>query len=119
LSGGDILYLAHHGIKGQKWGVWNAETAARRNRSAKRKGIKEANRYLKRTGQQKRKIDLRKDLNDQEFDQWAMDEGNAQDSYIKSIQHRKISKNSESWSRYVNEGQAFIDAYMQELGYKY
>lgn len=24
-------YLAHHGVKGMKWGVWNAETAARYN----------------------------------------------------------------------------------------
>ena len=35
--------LMHHGIKGMKWGVWNAETAARR--SARRAEKKEANRY--------------------------------------------------------------------------
>ena len=30
-------YLAHHGVKGQKWGVRNAETAARyaRDRTGK------------------------------------------------------------------------------------
>ena len=27
--------LMHHGTKGMKWGVWNAETAARRMGSAK------------------------------------------------------------------------------------
>ena len=25
--------LYHHGVKGMKWGVWNEETAARRNRT--------------------------------------------------------------------------------------
>ena len=26
---GSSAYLAHHGVKGQKWGVWNDETARR------------------------------------------------------------------------------------------
>ena len=30
---GSSGYLAHHGIKGMKWGVWNAETKARRTGS--------------------------------------------------------------------------------------
>ena len=111
------MYLAHHGIKGQKWGVWNAETAARRNRSAKHKGAKEANKYLKRTGQRKRNIDLKKDLNDRDFDQWEIDEGNARDLYMKNVPYRAIK--SGSLSKYADKGQAFIDAYMRELGYKY
>ena len=36
---GEEDHLAHYGVKGMHWGVWNAETAARYSRVAKR-GIK-------------------------------------------------------------------------------
>lgn len=32
---GSSGYLAHHGTKGMKWGVWNAETRARRTGTTK------------------------------------------------------------------------------------
>ena len=40
---GSEAYLAHSGVKGMKWGVWNEETRARR--SAARAARKEAQKY--------------------------------------------------------------------------
>lgn len=37
-SDGSEGYLAHHGVKGMKWGVWNAETRARRLGSTSTQG---------------------------------------------------------------------------------
>lgn len=60
---------------------------------------------------------MKKDLNDRDFDQWEIDEGNARDLYMKNVPYRAIK--SGPLSKYADEGQSFIDAYMRELGYKY
>lgn len=44
-------YLAHHGVKGMKWGVWNAETRAKYGRvgSSRKKGLNQTQKAILRT----------------------------------------------------------------------
>ena len=44
--------LAHHGVKGMKWGVWNSETAARRA------GVRQKTKNVKNTGSIKNRLPL-------------------------------------------------------------
>ena len=39
-------YLAHHGVKGMKWGVWNAETASRYSGGRGHRAIARANKKV-------------------------------------------------------------------------
>ncbi len=44
-------YLVHHGVKGMKWGVWNAETRAKygHGRSSRKKGLSQTQKAILRT----------------------------------------------------------------------
>lgn len=50
---GSSAYLAHHGTKGMKWGVWNAETAARYGGES---GAKRFNKDMSNLAKQDRRI---------------------------------------------------------------
>lgn len=54
---GSEAYLEHHGVKGMKWGVWNAETRARRaGAKAEKAGRKALDAYNKLQGASNRQV---------------------------------------------------------------
>lgn len=59
-------YLAHYGIKGMKWGIWNEETRAR-YRGWREKNKKSSHERLLKSTNAKKLYNRRKELSDREL----------------------------------------------------